>query len=145
MAMGWLSYVAFALLSLLPAAAAVKLSVATKQTPLYSVARDSVLPSGFSPHNIPWHKVQQGEEEPASFANPEERSRLSLLSYQQKIYANLIRHRAELAHGSQSKIDVDKTESKKPLISLSGATVLVIGICANLTLVACMMGLGIFM
>ncbi|CAK9081877.1 unnamed protein product [Durusdinium trenchii] len=63
-------------------------------------------------------------------------ARSSLSAYRRTLKANLHRHRV-IMH-------VDKTKLSGPFLDLGNMAQLICGICINLSLVACMMKLGVF-
>jgi len=63
-------------------------------------------------------------------------ARSSLTAYRRTLKANLHRHRVVM--------HVDKTKLSGPLLDLGNMAQLICGICINLSLVACMMKLGVF-
>mmetsp|Transcript_39464 Transcript_39464/g.85144 ORF Transcript_39464/g.85144 Transcript_39464/m.85144 type:complete len:118 (+) Transcript_39464:72-425(+) len=63
-------------------------------------------------------------------------ARSSLTAYRRNLKANLHRHRVAM--------HVDKTKLSGPWLDLGNMAQLICGICINLSLVACMMKLGVF-
>eukprot|EP00438_Fugacium_kawagutii_P008860 Skav200642 [mRNA] locus=scaffold2539:35362:43908:+ [translate_table: standard] len=80
-----------------------------------------------------FQSMEQWRHREAAFSQT---ARSSLTAYRRNLKANLHRHRVVM--------HVDKTKLSGPMLDLGNMAQLICGICINLSLVACMMKLGVF-